>query len=157
MFNLFKKKIPKETGVIGSPVSGKIIKIEEVKDDIFSTKMMGDGFAVIPDDSKFVSPCDGKISMIFPTGHAYGITSVDGVEILVHIGKDTVEENGNGFKVVKKTGDSVFRGDVVIEADIEYLKSKYDLVTPCIVTNLDEIKNMEIKHYNEEIIIKYNK
>lgn len=152
----FKKVTPKETGVIGSPVKGKIIKIEEVNDETFSSKMMGDGFAVIPEDSKFVAPCDGKISMIFPTGHAFGVVSVDGIEILVHIGIDTVDEKGKGFKVIKKVGDSVLRGDIIVEAELDYLKSKYDIVTPCIITNLSEIKSMEVD-YNSSVVIRYNK
>lgn len=157
MLNLFKKNIPKETGVIGSPVKGNIIKIEDVKDETFSTKMLGDGFAVMPEDSIFVSPCDGEISMIFETGHAYAVTSVDGVEILVHIGIDTVEENGYGFKILKKAGDKVLRGDAIIKADIDYLKTKYDLITPCIITNICDIKNIEKNHEDCNLVIKYHK
>lgn len=157
MLNFFKKNAPKETGVIGSPVKGNIIKIEDVKDETFSSKMLGDGFAVIPEDSKFVSPCDGEISMIFETGHAYAVTSVDGVEVLVHIGIDTVKENGYGFKILKKVGDKVLRGDAVIEADIDYLKTKYDLATPCIITNIWNVKNMVINHEDCNLVIKYSK
>jgi len=141
MLDLFKKNAPKETGVIGSP----------------SPKMLGDGFAVIPEDSKFVSLCDGEISMIFETGHAYAVTSVDGVEVLVHIGIDTVKENGYGFKILKKAGDRVLRGAAVIEADIDYLKTKYDLTTPCIITNIWDINNLEINHEDCNLVIKYSK
>ena len=157
MLNFFKKITPKETGVIGSPVKGNIIKIEDVPDETFSTKMLGDGFAVIPADSKFVSPCDGVISMIFETGHAYAVTSVDGAEILVHIGIDTVQENGHGFKILKKTGDKVLRGDVIIEADLNYLKAKYVLVTPCVITNTDDFSIIEKNLEDCNAVIKYKK
>lgn len=157
MLNIFKKTAPKETGVIGSPVKGTIIKIDEVEDETFSSKMLGDGFAVIPQDSKFVSPCDGEISMIFATGHAYGVTSVDGIEILVHIGIDTVEENGKGFRILKKAGDKVMRGDTIIEVDLDYLKAKYNLVTPCIITNLCDIKSMEKNYADCNLTVTYKK
>jgi sugar PTS system EIIA component len=155
MFRLFKKVAKtQETGVIGAPVLGKVINIEEVNDEIFSQKMMGEGFAVIPENSSFVSPCDGVLTAVFPTGHAFGVRTPDGLEILVHIGIDTVSEKGKGFKILKKADDIISRGEAVIEVDLNYLKSKgYDLVTPCVVTNHDICSTLEFKVDNDEMSV----
>ncbi len=143
MFNLFKKNNALE---IGSPINGKSIPIEDVKDPMFSQKMMGDGVAVVPSGNTFVAPCDGVISALFPSMHAYGITAADGTEILVHIGMDTVNENGNGFKSSTTQGASVKKGDVIIIADMDYLTQKYDMTTMVIVTSS---KDKTIKERNE--------
>lgn len=94
--NLFKKKKDEYLYV---PVKGQLIKLEDVKDAMFSKKMLGDGFALIPADHVICSPCDGKIVMIAPTYHAFGVTTEKGAEILVHVGLDTVNLNGEGFTV----------------------------------------------------------
>ncbi len=137
MFNIFKKK-PKEIELY-APVSGKLVNLEDVQDPVFSKKMMGDGFAVDPTDAVIKSPADGVISILHDAHHAFGITTDDGCEILVHIGMDTVELNGLGFKPLKAQGDKVSAGDPIIEVDFDLIKDKVpSIITPVVVTNIDE-------------------
>ena len=97
MFKLFSKK-EENTNDFAAVVSGKIIPLTAVNDDVFSKGMMGTGVAIVPDDDVIVAPCDGEVTMLFPTMHAFGMKNEDGVEILVHIGIDTVNKQGVGFK-----------------------------------------------------------
>ena len=105
-------------------VDGKSIPIEEVKDGVFSEKMMGEGIAFLPEDGKIVAPCSGKMSVVYDTGHAYGITRADGLEILIHIGLDTVNLNGKGFTSKVKANQEVKQGQLLCEVDLAYLKSQ---------------------------------
>lgn len=105
-------------------VDGKSIPIEEVKDGVFSEKMMGEGMAFLPEDGKIVAPCSGKMSVVYDTGHAYGITRADGLEILIHIGLDTVNLNGKGFTAKVKADQEVKQGQLLCEVDLAYLKSQ---------------------------------
>lgn len=93
MFFDKKKKID-----VKAPALGKVVELDEVPDEVFAGRMLGDGFAVIPEDGTFKAPVSGKIGSFFPTGHAFGIEGEDGLEVLVHIGIDTVELKGEGFK-----------------------------------------------------------
>lgn len=130
MFSFFKKSI-----LVYAPTNGEVKRLEEVNDEVFSAKMAGDGVAILPESGIFCSPVDGKITRIFPSKHAFSIES-RGVEILIHIGLDTVELKGEGFKLLKSEGDSVNIGDVIIEADLEFLNSKgKDTITPIVVTD----------------------
>lgn len=124
MFTLFKKKA--EPFVVSAPISGKLIDLADVNDEVFSEKMMGDGFAVIPAESKSIvsAPVSGVIEMVADTMHAVGIKNDDGVEILVHIGLDTVTLNGQGFKSFIKAGKRISRGDKMIEFAPEFMKEK---------------------------------
>lgn len=132
MWNLFKNK-KKQT--IVSPVQGKIIDLSTVKDEAFASKTMGDGFAIEPSSDMFVSPIDGTIAAVFPTGHAFGITNED-MEMIVHIGIDTVELQGNGFHSFVKQGDFVKKGDPIIKANIASIKQQgYDVTTMVIFTD----------------------
>ena len=107
MIKLFGKK-KQANKVLYSMANGKSIAIEEVPDEVFSTKMMGDGIAVIPDEGKIYAPCDGKISMVIDnTKHAVGIETDDGVELLIHVGLDTVDLMGEGFQTHVVIGDNV--------------------------------------------------
>lgn len=132
MFGFFKKKTDP---AVYAPVKGKCIDITEVKDEGFSSKIMGDGVAVIPEESVIKAPADGKLTMIFETGHAFGMEADNGLELLLHIGIDTVNGQGQGFKILKKSGDTVKKGTPVIELDLKALKEKYDMTTMVIVTN----------------------
>ncbi len=117
-----------------SPLSGTIVPIENVPDKVFSDKILGDGCAVIPTDGKIFSPVDGVISSVAETNHAYGITGDNGIEVLVHFGLDTVALKGEGFKCYVKTGDRVKAGDLIAEADIEFLTSNgINPITPVLV------------------------
>lgn len=128
------------------PLSGQVVKIEDVPDPIFSEKMMGDGAAVIPEDGKIVAPVDGTLTTIAPSGHAFGYTTKDGVEILVHVGLETVGLNGEPFTIHAKPGDTVKKGDVVAEVDLDLLKSKnINPITPVIVVGGAQDAKISVK------------
>lgn len=134
MFKLFSRKIKAE---IVAPVSGKLVKITDVKDDIFSQKMMGDGFAVIPsgDTAKIVAPIDAEIIMIPETKHAVGLKSKQGLEILIHIGLDTVNLNGKGFELLVNQGDKVTKKQPLIKIKPDFFeKQGYDPTTIVVFT-----------------------
>ena len=129
MFKLFSKK-EENTNDFADVVSGKIIPLTAVNDDVFSKGMMGTGVAIVPDDDVIVAPCDGEVTMLFPTMHAFGMKNEDGVEILVHIGIDTVNKQGVGFKKFVDAGTTVHRGDKIIRMNSYDLKQEgYDLTT----------------------------
>ncbi len=122
------------------PIEGEIIPITEVQDPVFSQKMMGDGFAIIPAKGSVVSPVDGEILNIFPTKHAIGIKSKQGYEILIHIGLETVHLKGEGFTVLVKDGEQVQKGQELIQFDLEKIKnSARSTETPVVFTNLTKL------------------
>ena len=115
---------------IVSPVDGELIPLADVPDEVVSQKIMGDGFAVTPGGSTAVAPLSGTAETVFPTGHAVGIRSKDGIECIVHIGLDTVELNGEGFEPLIKQGDKVKVGDPIVRFERETLEQKgYNLTT----------------------------
>lgn len=142
---LFSKKIETRAVEIYSPLDGEAIPLEEVPDPVFAQKMMGDGLAIIPKNGKVVSPINGKVVQIFPTKHAVGLVSEEGLEILIHIGLETVELNGEGFEVEVNAGETVKVGDPLINVDLDYLEQKHkEIVTPIIITNmLDKVGDLE--------------
>lgn len=122
-----------------APISGELLPITEVPDPVFSGKMMGDGFAIKPNDGTVVSPVNGKIINVFPTKHAIGITADDGREILIHFGIDTVKLNGEGFEAFVAEGDSVKAGQTLLKVDLDYITNNAtSTITPIIFTNLAE-------------------
>ncbi len=124
---------------ICSPLSGRVIGIGEVKDPVFSGKILGDGCAVIPSDGRVYSPVDGVISTVAETSHAYGITSDSGCEILIHFGLETVALGGRGFTLHVREGDRVRQGDLIAEADLDFLKQQgIDTTTPVLVCDIPE-------------------
>lgn len=132
MFKLFKKK---EVNLY-SPINGKVIAIEEVSDNVFSSKMMGEGVAFILEDETICAPCDGEISLIPPTFHAFGMKTDNDMEILIHVGLDTVNLNGKGFKMLVNPGTKVKRGTPILKVDLEFMNNHaIDLTTPMIITN----------------------
>ncbi|MDO4500027.1 MAG: PTS glucose transporter subunit IIA [Erysipelotrichaceae bacterium] len=136
MFNFFKKDSSNE---IYAVCDGLCIPLEEVKDEVFASKAMGDGVAIIPDSSEIVAPCDGELTLVANTGHAFGMTTKDGVEILVHIGIDTVHLGGEGFTVLCATNDSVKKGQPLIRFDYDFMKSKnIDMTTMIILLSRDK-------------------
>lgn len=119
--------------------NGKVVKVEDVPDEVFASKALGDGVAVILEDGKVYAPADGEISMVADTLHAYGITTPDGLELLVHIGVNTVELKGQGFQSQVKVGQTVKAGDLLCLVDMKLMKSKgYPMHTPTLLTNGDE-------------------
>ena len=143
MFNLCKKK--EEKGIeIGSPVKGKAVPLSQVSDPTFGEEILGKGVAVIPEEGKFYAPCDGTIEMLFDTMHAVSMTSADGVELLVHIGLDTVALKGEHFTAHKKSGDAVKKGDLILSVDLDAVKAAgYDVITPVIVCNTPDYKAVD--------------
>lgn len=149
MFEMFKKKKDND---LYAPVTGEAVPLEEVPDKMFADKLMGDGIAFKFEGNTVYAPCDGEISMIANTLHAFGITAVNGAEILVHIGLDTVELQGEGFKVLEEAGKKVKKGTPIIEIDREIMKqNNVNLITPMIITNGDGF-NIDIEKTDTEVI-----
>lgn len=142
MFNLFKKK----EEYLSAPFAGEVTELKEVPDEAFAQKMLGDGFAISPEENIVKAPCAGEIVQIFSTGHAVGIKSKKGLEVLVHIGIDTVKLEGEGFTKLVKNGDKVEVGTPLIEIDLEFIKENAPSIsTPVIITNSEKVKNLEIE------------
>lgn len=128
---------------IAAPAKGQVMALEDVEDQAFASGVLGKGVAIIPEEGKIYSPCDGIISAIFPTGHAVGITSDSGVEVLIHIGMDTVKMEGKGFDKKVKEGDRVTLGQILVEFDMEAVtEAGYSLVTPVIITNTNQFADI---------------
>lgn len=142
-----EEPVQKDTNeVITIPIEGKILSITEVPDQVFSGKMMGDGFAIEPTEGTVVSPVNGEIVNVFPTKHAIGIQSEGGKEILIHFGIDTVKLNGEGFEALVSQGDKVTQGQPVLKVDIAFVKENApSIITPIVFTNLQEGQKVEIK------------
>lgn len=115
-----------ETGklALSSPVKGRVLPVEQSADEVFSSKALGDGIAVDPEDGLVCAPCDGTVSLLFPTKHAVGITSEEGVELLIHIGINTVQLDGEGFEAFVEQGTKVKRGDKLIRADLALIRQR---------------------------------
>ncbi|MDQ0221145.1 PTS glucose transporter subunit IICBA [Peribacillus cavernae] len=129
-----------------SPIKGEIKPITEVPDTVFAEKMMGDGFAIMPEDGLIVSPVNGTIVNLFPTKHAIGIVSEGGREILIHVGIDTVKLEGKGFEGLVSQGDKVERGQPLLKVDLDYVKSKApSIITPIVFTNLKDGETVHLE------------
>lgn len=130
--------------LIYSPIEGELQDIKQVPDSTFSDEIIGKGIAIFPRKGMVFAPFDGQITMVFRTKHALAFTSKTGVEVLVHIGIDTVELYGRGFKLLKNKGDNVKKGEPVLEFDRDLIKKQgYQLITPVVVTNYQKFKNVE--------------
>jgi len=139
-----KKEVVKEE-MIMAPLTGTVRQLEEVPDPVFAEKMMGEGIAIEPSDGIVVAPCDGEIVQVFPTKHAIGIKGESGVEILIHIGLETVGLKGEGFEAFIKQGDRVKMGDKLIAFEMDIIKEKASsTITPIIMTNGDAIESFEM-------------
>ena len=135
------------TDEVHSVADGQVINIEDVKDPVFSQKMMGDGFAVEPENGHIVSPVAGKITSVFPTKHALGLLTDNGLEVLVHIGLDTVSLEGKPFEVKVSEGQTVAAGDLLVEADLDAIREAgRETSTVVVFTNADAIKSVKIEH-----------
>jgi PTS system glucose-specific IIA component len=140
MFGFLKRKKRE----IFSPVDGQIVDITDVPDEVFSQKMVGDGVAVNPASGIFCAPIDGTISKIFSTNHAFSIRNDKDLEVMVHIGLDTVALEGKGFKRLAEEGARVSTGDPVIEADLAYLSEHAkSTITPVVISESSDVKQIE--------------
>ena len=134
--DLYGKQNKNEILEFVSPVEGKVMELSEVEDKVFSQGIMGNGFAVELTSGTVRAPFSGEVTVVFPTGHAIGMKRADGLEVLIHIGMDTVQLNGKGFSLKVKQGDYVSAGDVLVEVDLDYIKSEgKSLVSPVVFPN----------------------
>ncbi|SER46959.1 PTS sugar transporter subunit IIA [Salipaludibacillus aurantiacus] len=152
LFGLDKKEESKEVempeadgkDLLASPANGEVVPLSEVPDPTFAEKMMGDGVAVKPSEGLIVSPVHGEIVQLFPTKHAVGIKTVNGIEVLIHIGIETVNMQGDGFKAFVSEGDKVAKGDKLVEFDMNLVNEKAEsTITPIIITNGDAVDSLE--------------
>lgn len=142
MFGFGKKK---NGSVLVAAASGTVINVDALTDEVFSKKILGDGYAVKPVNGTIVSPADGKIIDVQDSHHAYGIQTNDGLELLVHIGIDTVSLNGEGFTPCVKNGDKVKAGQALCEVDLGKIQAAgYPTDTVVLITNIDEIKDFNV-------------
>ncbi len=142
MFGFLKRKVRE----VKSPADGQIVALESVDDEVFSQKLVGDGVAVIPMSNMFKAPIDGVVSKIFSTNHAYSIKSPKDLEVMVHIGLETVALDGKGFTRIANEGDEVKAGDVIIEADLAYIREHAkDIITPVIIMEESDVKEIDKK------------
>ena len=168
MFGIWAKQgklDPKELGEakeidnnIYAPVEGETVELSKVEDEVFSSLAMGNGIAINPSKGEVKAPLDGEVTVLFPTGHAIGIKGDNGAEVLIHVGMDTVTLNGEGFDVKVKQGDHVKKGQVLVNFDIDFIKSKnLSTITPVIVTNTSSLKEVKPhdagKVTNDDVII----
>lgn len=150
MFNFFKRK---KSDVV-APIDGELIDLSDVNDEVFSQRMMGDGFAVIPSDLavEIVAPIDGEVAMIPDTKHAIGLKDKSGLEVLVHVGVDTVNLNGEGFESLVSVGDKVEKGQPLMKIDQKLFKNKgYDCTTMVIFTKGYDKKFEPEKSYHSTV------
>ncbi|MCF6245122.1 MAG: PTS glucose transporter subunit IIA [Sulfurovum sp.] len=140
MFGFLKRKVRE----VKSPVDGQVITLESVDDEVFSQKMAGDGVAIIPVSNIFSAPIDGVVSKIFSTNHAYSIKSKKDLEVMVHIGLDTVSLEGKGFERLVQEGDSVKSGDDIIRVDLNYIREHAkDIITPIIISDESDVRDID--------------
>lgn len=140
MFGLFTKK----STSIFSPVDGQVIELSKVPDEVFSKKMVGDGVAVLPSSNIVKAPVDGVVNMIFKTNHAFSVATEDGIDVLVHVGIDTIELKGEGFERLVEENTKVKAGTPILKVDFDFLKSKgKHTVTPVLLTNMNKISSMD--------------
>lgn len=137
---------------VASPIKGSVLKLEKMKDDAFASGVLGKGAAIVPEEGKVFAPVNGVITALFPTLHAIGIQADNGLELLIHIGLDTVQLNGEGFQAMVKQGDRIKKGQLLVTFDKEFIEGKgFCLETPVLITNSDEF--LEVIETKQEKII----
>lgn len=140
------------TAILGSPVAGELIPLKDISDKAFCSGLLGKGIGVYPSNGKVYAPADGVVTSLFPSNHALGLTFNNGVEMLVHIGMDTVNLKGKYFESFVKQGDSIKKGQLLLSFDIDNIeKSGYSLETPIVISNSSEFSSIEIKQENKNI------
>ncbi len=144
------KWLRKREETIVAPLTGNVRSLENVPDPVFAQKMMGDGFAIEPTDGVVVSPIHGEVVQVFPTKHAVGLRSDQGLEILIHVGIDTVHMNGEGFEAYVKAGDRVKAGDLLLSFDLTLVQQKAkSSLTPMVITNGDVVSECHREHIEQ--------
>ncbi|WP_235001717.1 PTS sugar transporter subunit IIA [Arcanobacterium ihumii] len=132
-----------------APFAGSVVDVSEVPDPVFSQKMLGEGCAVQPEElSELVvcAPISGELVKVFKTGHAFAMRSSDGVEVLVHVGLETVELKGEGFTILAESGQTVNVGDPIVKVDIATVKAAgYNMITPVVLTKRGQTKDVQVK------------
>ena len=140
MFGFLKRKVRE----IYAPADGQVVALESVDDEVFSKKLVGDGVALIPMSDLFTAPIAGRVTKIFSTNHAFTIKSPKDLEVIVHIGLDTVALEGRGFERLVNEGDEVKAGDPIIRIDLPYIREHAkDIITPIIVSDQSDVKSIE--------------
>ena len=148
MFGFLKKEEPFK---VVACTDGKCINITEVPDAVFSQKMMGDGFAIVPSGDTIFSPVSGSIETVFPTKHAIGIKTKDGIEIIVHIGIDTVNLNGEGFTSLVKQGNRVKAGQPLVKLDLNSFEEKNVNLTTMVIFTAGYDKEINLDSFGKEV------
>ena len=143
LFDIFKKK-EKTIVTIYSPMNGKVIELKEVPDEAFAQKMVGDGCAIEPDKGIICSPIDGQLMNIFPTNHAIIFETIDGLEMIVHFGIDTVKLDGKGFQKLREPGP-IKIGDEIVKYDLDDIKDGVPSTrSPIIINNMEKVEKIEV-------------
>ena len=143
LFDIFKKK-EKTIVTIYSPINGKVIELKEVPDEAFAQKMVGDGCAIEPDKGSICSPIDGQLMNIFPTNHAIIFETIDGLEMIVHFGIDTVKLDGKGFQKLREPGP-IKVGDEIVKYNLDEIKDNVPSTrSPIIINNMEKVEKIEV-------------
>ena len=143
LFDIFKKK-EKIIVTIYSPINGKVIELKEVPDDAFAQKMVGDGCAIEPDKGSICSPIEGQLMNIFPTNHAIIFETIDGLEMIVHFGIDTVKLDGKGFQKLREPGP-IKVGDEIVKYNLDEIKDNVPSTrSPIIINNMEKVEKIEV-------------
>ena len=155
---LEKEEEDNEKNILLVPITGEVKSLSECKDAVFAEGTLGNGVIIEPAEGKVYAPCNGKITSIFDTLHAIGITASNGAEILIHIGMDTVKLNGQGFKSHIKIGDTITKGQLLMEFDIDFIKGKgLEVTIPVVISNSENFTQMEemlgTKKHGDQMII----
>lgn len=149
LFDIFKSK--KEKVTIYSPLNGRVINLSEVPDEAFSQKMVGDGCAIDPTEGKICSPIEGQLVNIFPTNHAVIFENVNGLEMIVHFGIDTVKLEGKGFKKLRESGKIKISEEILEYNLAEISKEVPSTKTPVIINNMDKVESIEVISLNKDV------
>lgn len=156
MFEAFLNKLgfgKKEDGLVGAPIKGEAVALSEVNDPAFSKGLLGVGLAIKPEKGRVVSPVNGKVSVFLESMHAVSVVSDGGIQLLIHVGLDTVNLKGRYFKGYVKAGDRVRAGDLLLEFEMDRIKAEgYDVISPVVVcnaTDFSEVLTFEGKHVEE--------
>lgn len=137
---------------IMAPISGKTMELSQVPDPVFSEKLTGDGLAIMAEGDTVLAPCDGVISLFFDTKHAFAITTDNGVQVLVHVGLDTVIMNGDGITALHKSGERVHAGMPILKLDLPLLKKRnINLISPVLIVNYEKVTSLQPEPAGKEV------